>query len=72
MQKKNNDENPLKSYAKYSSIAFKMGIIILLGVLASTRLDKFLNWDTPVCTLILSILSVALAIYISIKDFLKM
>jgi len=71
--KQNNDnkENPLKSYAKYSSIAFKMGAIIFLGVWGGTKIDELTTWETPIFTLIFSIISVAVAIYISIKDFLK-
>jgi len=70
-QNKDNKENPIKSYVKYSSIAFKMGIIIFLGVWGGIKIDELITWKIPVFTLILSIISVALAIYISIKDVLK-
>ena len=65
------DKNQLNSYAKYSSIAFQMLVIILIGVLGGYKLDGLLKIKFPVFTLILSIFSVSLAIYVAIKDFLK-
>jgi hypothetical protein len=64
-------KNPLKNYAKYSSIAFQMLVIILLGVFGGYKLDQYLELKFPVFTLVLSLASVALAIYYAIKDFLK-
>jgi hypothetical protein len=49
----------------------QMLIIIGLGVFGGYSIDKSLGWKVPVFTLVLSLLSVAIAIYISIKDFLK-
>jgi len=48
-----------------------MLVIIGLGVFGGLKLDKYLNIKIPVFTIIFSLLSVSLAIYISIKDFLK-
>ena len=56
---------------KYSSIALQMVVIILVGVLGGIKLDQIVKLEFPLFTLILSMLSVALAIYYSIKDFLK-
>ena len=60
----------LNNYARYSSIAFQMLAIILLGVFAGYKLDLWLN-SKPVFTVILSLLSVIIAIYIVTKDLLK-
>ena len=61
-----------KSYQKvivYTSIPFQMAIIIILGTLGGLELDKL--WNTsPLFTIILVIISVVLALYIGIKDFL--
>lgn len=62
---------PLNDYARYSSIALQMLVIIALGVVGGYFLDKWIGWRFPVFTLLLSIVSVAAAIYIVIKDFLK-
>ena len=61
----------LDSYTRYSSIAFQMLIIILIGVFGGIKLDEWLKLTVPVFTIILSILSVILAIYTVTKDLLK-
>jgi len=48
-----------------------MVVIILAGVFGGIKLDQIVKLDFPLFTLILTILAVALAIYYSIKDFLK-
>ena len=63
--------NPLNNYAKYSGIAIQMVVIIAGGVVGGYYLDKWIGIRFPVFTLLFSFLSVSLAIYISIKDFLK-
>ena len=62
----------LDSYARYSSIGFQMLAIILIGVFGGVKLDQWLKLEAPVFTVILSILSVILAIYYAVKDFLRM
>jgi F0F1-type ATP synthase assembly protein I len=61
----------LDSYTRYSSIAFQMLIIILIGVFGGIKLDEWLKMHIPVFTIILSVLSVVLAIYTVTKDLLK-
>ena len=61
----------LDNYTRYSSIAFQMLIIILIGVFGGIKLDEWLKLTVPVFTIILSILSVILAIYTVTKDLLK-
>lgn len=56
---------------RYASMATQMMVIIGLGVIGGYKIDKYLGYKTPIFTLVLSLLSVALAIYLSIKDFLK-
>jgi len=71
-QKTNNQEKKqLNNYAKYSSIAFQMLAIILIGVFGGVQLDAWLKLSFPVFTVILSLLSVSLAIYTVVKDLLK-
>jgi len=61
----------LKNYAKYSGIAFQMAAIIIIGTLGGYKLDQYFGFEKHILTLILSLLSVILAIYTAIKDFLK-
>jgi hypothetical protein len=49
----------------------QMAVIIFLGVFGGHKLDNWLALSFPVCTVVLSLGSVTLAIYIVIKDLLK-
>jgi len=69
--KKSTKKNKLNAYAKYSSMVIQMGLIITIGAFSGLKLDKILNNHFPVFTLILSIFSVAVAIYLAIKDIIK-
>jgi len=65
------NKNPLPDYARYSSIAVQMLVIIAGGIFGGYQLDKYLDLKFPVFTVVLSFLSVAFAIYFVIKDLLK-
>jgi F0F1-type ATP synthase assembly protein I len=76
MQEKNlkNPEKTAKSlsdYSKYSSLAFQMIAIILIGVFGGIKLDKWLKMAFPLFTVVLSFLAVLFAIYYSLKDFIR-
>lgn len=71
MDKKDQKKKQLSNYGKYSSIAFQMLAIILLGVWGGVKLDEWLKLSFPVFTIVLSLFSVALAIYSVVKDLLK-
>jgi hypothetical protein len=62
----------LSNYAKYSSLAFQMLAIILLGVFGGIKLDEWLELKFPVFTVVLSLLATGAAMYYGIKDFLRM
>jgi F0F1-type ATP synthase assembly protein I len=66
-----NPKNSLNDYVKYSSIAFQMIFIILVGVYIGIKLDEFFTNGLPIFTLFFSLLSVSLAIFYVIKDFIK-
>lgn len=61
----------LSDYGKYSSLAFQMIAIILIGVVGGMKLDKWLKPKFPVFTVVLSFLAVMLALYYSLKDFIR-
>ena len=48
-----------------------MGIIIFAGMFGGYKADQYLKIKYPVFTVILSLLSVSLAIYIVIRDLSK-
>jgi hypothetical protein len=66
-----NQKKPLNDYARYSSIALQMLVIIAGGIFGGYKLDEYLDLKFPVFTVVLSFLSVAFAIYFVIKDLLK-
>ncbi len=70
-EKKRGDKDRLRIIAKYTSAAFQMGIIILLGALGGKRLDDYMDNEFKVWTLVLTIVAVAVALYYFIKDISK-
>jgi ATP synthase protein I len=65
-------QKPLNDYAKYSGLAVQMALIIGGGCYCGYKLDEhFKNTETPIFTIILSLLSIGLAMYIVLKDFIK-
>lgn len=67
----NKSKEYLNSYARYSSLAIQMGVIITGGVFGGYLIDNQIKWKFPLFTIILSLFSVALAIYLAIKDLTK-
>jgi len=65
------EKKALNAYARYSSIAFQMLVIMLAGVFGGRELDKLVDWDFPIFTLVLTIMAVFLAIYTVIKDLIR-
>ncbi len=61
----------LDSYTRYSSIAFEMLVIILIGVFGGLKLDEWLKLSVPVFTIIFSMLAVVLSIYTVTRGLLK-
>ncbi len=61
----------LKGYTWFSGIAFQMLAIILVGVFGGIKLDKLLALKFPVFTIVLTLISVALSMYVIIKETLK-
>jgi hypothetical protein len=74
MQEKNSRLRPKKQlefYARYSTLALQMIVIIGVGVFGGVKLDAWLKTGFPVFTVVLSILSVILSIYQATHDLLK-
>lgn len=56
------------SFLRFTSMTVQMAIIILIGVFGGIKLDEVLELQTPIFTLLLSLVSVGAALYIIIKD----
>lgn len=56
------------AYLKYSGMAFQMGIIILVGTLIGKKLDAYFQTERPYLTVVLALLSISAALYITLKD----
>ena len=64
-------KKPLEDYAKYSAMGLQMGVIIFIGTYGGIKLDEYLKFKFPLFTIVLSLLSVAAAMYFSVKDLIK-
>ncbi len=64
-------ENPLKFYAKYSSLAIQMGVIIVAGAFGGKELDKLIAWKFPVFTLVLTILGVIISVLYGMRELFR-
>ena len=73
MSQKNDKQppKPLNAYAKYSALGVQMAVVIGGGCYGGFKLDEYYKNTTPVFTIILSLLSIAIAMYIVLKDFIK-
>lgn len=56
------------SLVKYSGMSVKIALAILAGVYGGKYLDEHWGLETPIFTLVLSMLGLALALYIIIKE----
>jgi ATP synthase protein I len=75
LQKKKNPKNlsnkGIRDFARYSGMAFQMIGIILVTTWGGVKLDELLKFETPVFTIILSLLGVFAALYTVLRDFIK-
>ncbi|TXB63072.1 AtpZ/AtpI family protein [Phaeodactylibacter luteus] len=51
-------------------MAFQMGAIILLGTLGGQKLDTYFQTERPYLTVLLALLSIFAALYVTLKDLL--
>lgn len=60
----------LDQYVRYSGMGLQMGAIIFLMTFGGIKLDHYLQLKFPVFTLLLACSSVALSLWIFIREFL--
>lgn len=63
--------NSLNAYAKYGSLGIQMGLIIGGGCYGGYKLDEYFHNTNSVFTIIFSLLSIALAMYVVLKEIIK-
>ncbi len=73
MELKNSNRNKeikggFNKFVRFSTIAFEMGIIIACGSFGGAWLDDYLDLNTPVFTIVLSLFSIFAALYLVIKQ----
>lgn len=68
---KKEEEKPYSAYAKYSALGIQMAVIIGGGCYLGYKLDAHYYNANPIFTIIFSLLSIALAMYLVLKDFVK-
>ena len=69
--KNQSPQKPPDKYAKYSNMAIQMAAIIGLGCWGGYKLDQYYSNKTPVFTIILSLVSIFAALYLTLKDFIS-
>lgn len=57
----------LNNYARFSGLAFEMLFIIAAGVFGGVKLDEWLQ-TKPIFTLVCSLVGIAIAFYVVIKE----
>ncbi|HHU99461.1 MAG TPA: AtpZ/AtpI family protein [Bacteroidales bacterium] len=68
--KVNRGKQGLDAYSRYSTIAIQMVIIIVITSLGGVKLDKLAGTE-PILTVVLSLLGVASAMWLVIKEVLR-
>jgi F0F1-type ATP synthase assembly protein I len=61
----------MKNYGRYSSIAFQMIVIVLGGVFLGYKIDIWIHSNKHIFLIIFSLLSGFLALYLAFRDLLK-
>jgi len=61
---------PHKDFAKYGGMGIQMAAIMLLGIWGGIKLDEWVQWNFPVFTLVLALVSVFAALYYVLKDLI--
>ena len=68
---KNNKYGYMRSYAKYFSLTFQMIVIIVGGGFGGKALDRYLNLETHIFTIVFIILATVLSFYLFFKSILS-
>ncbi len=76
MKKKENpskkSNNSLNQYARFSSVAIQMGVIIGFSAWGGKKLDTYFNLSKPYLTIVCALTGVAIALYFIIREVTNM
>ena len=64
--------NSLNQYTRFSGIAIQMGVIIGVSAWGGKKLDEHFNLNKPYLTIVCSLTGVAVALYLVIREVIKM
>jgi F0F1-type ATP synthase assembly protein I len=70
-EEKSKEKKAPNSFLRFTSIATQMAIIIACGVFGGIEVDNYLSNQTPIFTLLFSLLGVGVSMYMVIKDLSK-
>jgi ATP synthase protein I len=59
------------SFLKYGNMALQMGVVIGLAAWGGKKLDAHYQNSKPIFTIVLSLIGIAAALYLVLKDFIK-
>ncbi|MBO7055937.1 MAG: AtpZ/AtpI family protein [Bacteroidales bacterium] len=65
-------KNNINNFIKYTNIGIEMLAVILVGVFGGQKLDEVFENENQVFTIVCSLVAVFAAIYLAIKDFIKL
>jgi len=71
-KKSSKKSKPLNNYVKFSGMAIQMGVTIALGAWGGSKLDEIVNPDSKIFTILFSLLSIGIAMYLVIRDVINM
>lgn len=63
MEKQSKKKKPLNTYIKYSSLTIQMAVFLFAGAFFGDYVDKQNNFETPLYTILFSILSFLLILF---------
>lgn len=65
-------KNNVNNFIKYTNVGIEMLVVILVGVFGGIKLDEVFENENQVFTIVCSLVAVFAAIYLAIKDFIKL
>jgi F0F1-type ATP synthase assembly protein I len=66
-----NNDSGLQNYGRYSGLAFQMIAIILAFVWMGKKIDEIYFQGRTIFIIILSLIGIAVALYVVLKDIIK-
>ena len=72
MKEKNRKNKSLIKYARFSAVSFQMGATIFLGAYGGKLLDEKYSVDKKWFTIVLTLLAVAISLYVVLRQVNKL